>query len=108
MPIVMEQDLYPALSEEWDDDNQRIIFDIGSHSIRNGDRISIRGITCTEDSTLFSDSKSLRAQVLDPRHIAIYTWRAPPRTIEKANSVIVDLNNIVRLSLIIEATIVGH
>jgi hypothetical protein len=101
LPMVLEQDMYPvdAASIVNDIVNQRIIFTIPPHDIRNGDRILLRGITCLEDANLYNDEKRYHAQVIDLTHVALFAWRAAPYTIVTAGGTLIDANNAVRVSL---------
>ncbi len=110
-PLAVEQDVYPYMGHVWDDINQAIVFTTPSHSIQNADRLSIRGITCQEDPGIFSDTNKFRAEVIDLTHIRLYAWRAqgPPnilpddgRHVISSSGHIVDLNNVIRMSIAIE------
>lgn len=110
-PLGVEQDVYQYLGYAWDDITFSIIFQIPPHSITTGDRISIRDIVCTEDLTLFNDSHRYRAEVVDLTHIRVYAYRpqGPPfllpddgRHVVSTGGRIVDLNNIISLSIAVE------
>lgn len=111
LPLVVEQDVYQYIGYAWDDVNNAIVFQIPKTSIQNADRISIRGITCTEDPTLFDDTNKFRAEVIDLTHIRVYAWRAQGapfilpddgRHIVSNNGRIVCINNVIRVSLAFE------
>lgn len=99
LPLDLEQDVYSILSTAWDDVNNRIVFRVPPHSVKAGDRMSIRGINCVEDPRLFNDEHNYHATPIDLTHIAIPAWKAAPRTITVQGSHLVCINNIVTLSI---------
>ena len=101
LPLRFEQDLYrfDVGSIFIDNPNQQIVFTLPPHDIRNGDRIILRGIQCTEDATLYDDSRRYRARVLSLTQVAIYAWRAAPYTITTTGGILICANNAVRVSL---------
>lgn len=105
----VEQDIFRYASHAWDDVNQAIVFETMKHGIRNADPISIRGITCTEDQSLFADSNRFRAQVVDLTHVRIFAWRPQQgldpedgRHIVSSGGFIVSIPRIIELSIEIE------
>ncbi|MFA5091126.1 MAG: hypothetical protein WC483_00560 [Candidatus Paceibacterota bacterium] len=111
LPLRVEQDVYQYEGYAWDDINLAIVFTIPSHTMLTGDRISIRGIVCTEDLTLFTDDHRFRAEVVDLTHIRVYAYRpqGPPfflpddgRHVVSTGGNIVCMNNIIVLTFAVE------
>jgi hypothetical protein len=101
--LTVEQDVYGIQSTAWDDTNHAFIITLANHMIRNADRVILRGIACVEDLNLFNDSNLFRAQVLSPTQISIPAWRDVPRTLATNGSRVVDLNNVIKITIGIES-----
>jgi hypothetical protein len=98
-PLSLEPDAFGIVSITWDDVNQRTLFALNQPGVRNADYVIVNGVSCSEDLGLFSDSLELKAVMLSPMVMALYRWRAAPRTLTYSGAVVICLNNVIDLTL---------